>query len=185
MEKLLVYFDGASQGNPGDAAIGVVLLDGQGHVIEEISKYIGRATGNVAEYKALIEAARAALEYMPQRAIFFTDSQLVANQINGLYRVRQPHLDVLNRQAEELLNRLPRWEVRYIERTANWQAHRLAQKALLERGRPEPAARSELVERLCAIAERLSERDQRRLLGYARRLLQEAEEAAKGAEDEG
>jgi ribonuclease HI len=178
MEKLLIYFDGASQGNPGDAAIGVVITDGRGNVIEEISKPIGRATNNVAEYRALIEAARAALEYMPQRAIFFTDSQLVANQINGIYRVRQPHLDILNREAEDLLQRFPQWQVRYIERTANWQAHRLAQRALIERGASAEGPRSaqSTVERLCAIAERLPEDDQRKLLQYARRLLQDAEE---------
>jgi ribonuclease HI len=177
MEKLLINFDGTSQGNPGEAAIGVVLTDEKGNTIEEVSKYIGRATNNVAEYKALIEAATAALEYMPQRAIFFTDSQLVANQINGLYRVRQPHLDLLNRQAEELLERLPHWQVRYIERSANWQAHRLAQRALYERGEASgrPARRTTL-ERLCSVAERLSESDQRKLLEYARRLLEESEE---------
>ncbi len=178
MEKLLIYFDGASQGNPGDAAIGVVLTDGKGNVIEEISKYIGRATNNVAEYRALIEAAQAALEYMPQKAIFLTDSQLVANQINGIYRVRQPHLDLLNREAEDLLKRIPQWQVRYIERTANWQAHRLAQKALLDReveaesGRIKP--RKTLLDRLLSIAEKLDEADQRRLLQYAHRLAQEA-----------
>jgi len=178
MEKLLINFDGTSQGNPGEAAIGVVISDGEGNVIEEISRYIGRATNNVAEYKALIEAAQAALEYMPQRAIFFTDSQLVANQINGLYRVRQPHLDVLNRQAEELLERLPHWQVRYIERTANWQAHRLAQRALYERAEAEPRRSSgqTTLERLYTIAERLDEADQRKLLEYARRLLEEAKE---------
>ncbi len=177
MDKLLIYFDGASQGNPGDAAIGVVITDGRGNVVEEISTSIGRATNNVAEYKALIEAARAALEYMPQRAIFFTDSQLAANQINGIYRVRQPHLAILNREAEDLLQRLPQWQVRYIERTANWQAHRLAQRALIERSAPEgPRSAQSTVERLCALAEKLREDDQRKLLQYARRLLQESED---------
>jgi len=178
MEKLLINFDGTSQGNPGEAAIGVVISDGEGNVIEEISRYIGRATSNVAEYKALIEAAQAALEYMPQRAIFFTDSQLVANQINGLYRVRQPHLDVLNRQAEELLERLPHWQVRYIERTANWQAHRLAQRAIVraEAAPPRHPPRQTTLERLYTLAGKLSESDQRKLLEYARRLLEEAKE---------
>lgn len=173
MEKLLINLDGASQGNPGDAAIGIVISDGRGNVIEEISKYIGRTTNNVAEYTALIEAARTALEYMPQRTIFFTDSQLVANQINGLYRVRHPHLDVLNREAEELLERLPQCQVRYIERTANWHAHRLAQQALLQRGEHE--TENTLIDEIGSIARKLSERDRQKLLKYARRLLEDAE----------
>ncbi len=178
MEKLLIYVDGTAQGNPGDAGIGVVISDSQGNIVEEISKYIGRSTNNVAEYRALIEAAQAALEYMPQRALFFTDSQLVANQINGLYRIRQPHLDALNRQAEDLLHRLPNWQVRYIERTANWQAHRLAQRAIYERSGADPgrALRETLLDRLCALAERLDEEGQRKLIEYARRLLEESVE---------
>lgn len=174
MEKLLVNFDGASQGNPGEAAIGVVLSDGKGNVVDEISQYIGRATNNVAEYRALIEAARAAVEYMPQRAVFFTDSQLVANQINRIYRVRRPHLDLLNREAEDILDRLPHWQVRYVERTANWHAHRLAQQALYQRDEQGQKGRRSPVERLAALAERLDEGDQRKLLEYARRLLEDA-----------
>lgn len=163
--------DGHSQGDPGEAAIGIVMTDGEGNVVEEISKHIGRATNNVAEYKALIEACKAALEYMPQRVIFFTDSQLVANQINGLYRVRRPHLENLNQTTMELLNKLPSWQVRYVERTANWRAHRLAQKALLERGQNESQG---LFERVRAKFERLSDTDRRKVLDYINRLLEEA-----------
>lgn len=176
MEKLLIYIDGTAQGNPGESGIGVAISDAKGNVIEEISKYIGRSTNNVAEYRALIEAIQAVLEYMPQRALFFTDSQLVANQVNGIYRVRQPHLDALNRQVEELLNRLPSWQVSYIERTGNWQAHRLAQRALLERGEIDTGRplRESLLDRLLTLAEKLGESDQRKLLEYARRLLDES-----------
>lgn len=170
MEKLLVNVDGHSQGNPGEAAIGVVMTDGDGNVVEEISKPIGRATNNVAEYKALIEASKAALEYNPKRVIFFTDSQLVANQINGLYRVRRPHLDNLNQTAMDLLNKLPSWQVRYVERTANWKAHRLAQKALLER---EPGESAGLFERIRSKFEKLSDADKRKVLDYINRLLEE------------
>lgn len=163
--------DGHSQGNPGEAAIGIVMTDGEGNIVEEISKHIGRATNNVAEYKALIEACKVALEYMPQRVIFFTDSQLIANQINGLYRVRRPHLDSLNQTAMDLLNKLPSWHVRYVERTVNWKAHRLAQKALLGR---EPNESAGLVERIRTKLERLSDTDKRKVFDYINRLLEEA-----------
>ncbi|MBI1730177.1 ribonuclease HI family protein [Candidatus Acetothermia bacterium] len=181
MEKILINIDGACQGNPGDASIGVVINDNQGNRIEEIARYIGRTTNNVAEYKGLIAAAEAALQYMPKRAIFFMDSQLVVNQINGLYRVRQPHLNALHEQVEDLLDKLPSWEVKYVERTANWEAHRLAQRALLERGgsgEPEVKEigfqRSSMLEKLTAAAEKLSEYDQRKLLHLAQRLLDDS-----------
>ncbi len=173
MEKLLINVDGASLGNPGESAIGIVITDDQGNVVEEISRPIGRTTNNVAEYRALIEAAHAAQLYMPERAIFFTDSQLLANQINGLYRVRRPNLENLNQAAQELLERLPDWQVRYVERSANWKAHRLAQQALLSHGYPEES--SDLVERLRSKAVQLSEADQRKLLSYATRLLEESQ----------
>lgn len=177
MEKLLINLDGASQGNPGESAIGVVMVDEDGNVVEEIGRYIGRATNNVAEYRALIEAVQAVLEYMPQKAVFFTDSQLVANQINGLARVRQPHLDVLNREAQSLLDRLPQWRVRYVERTANWHAHRLAQQALLQREADE-SGQSTTVDHIATVARRLDEVDQHKLLKYARRLLEGVEKAS-------
>jgi ribonuclease HI len=177
MEKLLINVDGASQGNPGEASIGIVITDGEANIIEEISRPIGRTTNNVAEYRALIEAVRAVLPYMPERSIFFTDSQLLANQINGLYRVRRPNLDNLNRTAKEMLARLPNWQVRYVERTANWKAHRLAQQALQGHGYlGEEGESSDLLERLKSKAAQLSETDQRKLLSYATRLLEEAQE---------
>ncbi len=177
MDKLLVNLDGASQGNPGESAIGVVMVDEDGNVVEEIGRYIGRATNNVAEYRALIDAAQAALEYMPQKSVFFTDSQLVANQINGIARVRQPHLDQLNREARSLLERLPQWQVRYVERTANWHAHRLAQQALLQR-EAEESSQSTTVDHIATVARRLDEVDQHKVLKYARRLLEGVEKTS-------
>lgn len=173
MDKLLIHVDGAAQGNPGEAALGVLITDGDGNVIEAVSECIGRATNNVAEYRALLEAIRRALRYAPQRVIFFTDSQLLANQINGLYRIRRPHLESLHRQAQELLQKLPRWQVHYVERDANWRAHRLAQKALLERVAKEAAAG--LPERIRRKVEELNELNQRRVLEFVTRLYEEAQ----------
>ncbi len=165
--------DGASQGNPGEAAIGIVIADAEGNVIKEISEHIGRTTNNVAEYRALIEAIKAVIPYTPKRVIFFTDSQLLANQVNGLYRIRRPHLEPLNRQVHELLAKLPNWQVNYVERDANWKAHRLAQKALLERVAKE--AEVGLPERIRRRVELLDEIDQRRVLEFVNRLYEEAQ----------
>jgi ribonuclease HI len=173
MEKLFVNVDGASQGNPGEAAIGIVIADAEGNVIQEISEHIGRTTNNVAEYRALIEAIKAVIPLAPKRVIFFTDSQLLANQVNGLYRIRRPHLEPLNRQVQELLAKLPNWQVNYVERDANWKAHRLAQKALLERVAKE--AEAGLPERIRRKVELLDELDQRRVLEFVNRLYEESQ----------
>lgn len=172
LEKLLINIDGSAEGNPGEAAIGVVISDRQGNVLQELSESIGRATNNIAEYKALIAACKAALEYKPREAIFFTDSQLLANQINGLYRIRQPNLEKLNSDALALLKHFPAWKVRYIERSANWRAHKLAQQAILNRSPDRERDLSELIrERL----ERLDEDTKRKVLEYVNRLVESQE----------
>lgn len=164
-----MHVDGASRGNPGEAAIGVLLTDEQGNTIEEISQLIGQATNNVAEYKALIEGIRRALEYLPEEAIFLTDSELVANQINGIYRVQEPHLQHLNQKAMELLSRLPRWRVNYVEREANHRAHRLAMRAFQEKSRRE-RERARTVDEIVDVLQGLPMDDLRRVLSYARSL---------------
>jgi ribonuclease HI len=178
MDKLLINVDGACQGNPGAASIGVVITDQNGAVVEEIGSYIGRTTNNVAEYRSLITGIEAVINYMPKRAIFFMDSQLVVNQINGLYRVRQPHLNALHQEADELLDQLPSWEVKYVERTANWQAHRVAQRALIERGNGNaestPQQGGSVIERIYSAAEGMSEYHQRKLLKFAQQLIEDA-----------
>ena len=171
MQKLLINIDGASQGNPGEASIGIVITDGEGNIIEEVSRRIERTTNNIAEYKALIEAAKLVVDYSPQRVIFFTDSQLLANQINGLYRVRKPHLEKLHREAESLLRKLPEWQIRFIEREANYKAHRLAQRALLESPLPEEA--ESLPDRIGHKVSQLEVEDQHRVLEFVNRLLED------------
>jgi len=173
LDKLFINVEGTSQGNlnsGGSAAIGIVISDREGNILKEISEVIGRATGDVAEYKALITAIKAALAYNPREAIFFTDSQLVANQINGLYRIRQPHLEKLNQEALELLACIPSWKVRFVERSANWRAHKLAQQALLNRS---PGRERRLTELIIEKLEKLDEETKRRVLEYINRLLEE------------
>lgn len=172
MDKLLINVDGGAQGNPGEAAIGVVITDRQGNTLEEISEPIGRATNNVAEYRALIIACQAALQYSPHEAIFFTDSQLLANQINGLYRIRQPHLEKLNNEALELLGRFPEWKVRYVERSANWRAHKLAQRALLNRS---PDRERDLVDLIRERLEKLDDEGKQKVLEFTDRLVESQE----------
>ncbi len=172
MQKLLINVDGASQGNPGEASIGVLITDGDGNVIEEVSKRIERTTNNIAEYKALIAAIQLAIDYSPERVFFFTDSQLLANQINGLYRVRKPHLEKLHREAESLLRKLPEWQIRFVERDANHKAHRLAQRALLESASSEAASES-LPDKIRQKVAQLEIEDQHRVLEFVNRLVED------------
>jgi ribonuclease HI len=171
MHKLLINIDGASRGNPGEAAIGILITDGEGQVIEEVSRRLERTTNNIAEYQALIEAAKLAIEYAPERVIFFTDSQLLANQINGLYRTRKPHLEKLHREAEALLQQLPDWKIRFVDRAANVKAHRLAQRAFREHVVEE---RGEgLPDRIHHKVTQLDIERQHRVLEFVQRLLEE------------
>lgn len=173
MDKLLVNLDGASHGNPGEAAVGAVLVDEAGNTVKEISQSIGRATNNVAEYRALIEACKVVVEYAPRRVIFFTDSQLVANQINGSARVRQPHLENLNRIALDLLNRLSDWNVKHVDRSANWHAHRLAEKALNKAElNPYKNNKGTFYDELRLKLDLLNSKDRKKVLEFANHLLQ-------------
>ncbi len=150
MTKLFVHVDGGSRGNPGQAAVGLVLTDEHGVVVEEWGQRIGRATNNVAAYKALIEGIRRSLAHNPEEAVFLTDNHLVANQVNGLRHTREPHLQHLNLIARGLLEQLPKWRVNHIERDANSAARRLTEQAFREQLREERERRT-----LCAQAEAL------------------------------
>lgn len=94
MEKeFLVFTDGGAKGNPGPAAIGVVIKNNQGKILAQFGKDIGRATNNVAEYTAVIEALKWLKENYPiAQCKFFLDSKLVVNQLNGLFKIKNSNL---------------------------------------------------------------------------------------------
>ncbi|MCK4391335.1 ribonuclease HI family protein, partial [Candidatus Bipolaricaulota bacterium] len=116
MNKLFVYVDGETRGDSGEAGIGIAITDKDGNIIEEVSRLIGKATSQVAEYRALIEGCRYALPYSPQSVIFFTDNQLLANHLNGVFETREPHLKHLIETTKGLLNEFPQWRVNFIDR---------------------------------------------------------------------
>lgn len=125
-----VHTDGAARGNPGPAAIGVVIQDEAGRVVWETSRSLGVRTNNEAEYLALI----AALEYLKgaraREADFFLDSELVVRQLTGEYRVKEPRLQALHGQAVMLLNAVPAHTIRHVRRKDNARADELANEAL-------------------------------------------------------
>ncbi len=172
MKKLFVYVDGAAKGEPGEAGIGIAVTDQDGTVIDEVSQLIGRATTEVAEYRALIEAARYVASYDADSVIFFTDNQRVANYINRVFETREPHIKRLIEIALGLLNRIPRWRVNYVDRNANVRAPRLVEQAFHQSIQAQVTReRMELV--LLARAATLSDDAMQRLIDYAERLQEE------------
>ena len=169
MDKLFVSVDGATRGESSEAGIGIAITDKDGNVIEEVSTLIGKTTSKVAHYRALIEGCRRALAYSPQSAIFFTDNQDLANQVNGVFETRQPHLKRLIEIAKSLLNELPRWRVNYVDRDANRWAVRLVERAFHKRIQAD-ITRERLELRLLARASSLSKEDMERLIEYAEQL---------------
>lgn len=141
MRKLVVRTDGAARGNPGPAAVGAVLLDGDApggerrSPLATISEALGIATNNVAEYVALVLALEAAERLGAREVELRLDSQLIVEQLHGRYRVRHPGLMPLHREARERLSRFERWTVRYVPRAENAVADALA-NAALDRGAP-------------------------------------------------
>ncbi|MBM4444514.1 MAG: ribonuclease HI family protein [Chloroflexi bacterium] len=128
--RLVIHIDGASRGNPGPAAIGVLIQDHQGSLRLEISHYIGEATNNQAEYRALITALQEAAKLGATHVDIRTDSKLVAEQIRGNYRVRHPGLKPLFQRACRLLSSCQAYTISDIPREENTVADALANRAL-------------------------------------------------------
>lgn len=126
----VVRCDGGSRGNPGPAAYGAVIEDGKGKPVATLSKFLGRATNNVAEYQGLIGALLKARDLGIQRVSIQMDSELIVRQMNGQYRVRQPHLKPLHAKCKALLGTLKRWRITHIPREQNVMADRLVNKEL-------------------------------------------------------
>lgn len=131
--RILCYIDGASRGNPGPAAIGIVFYAGarpEGDPILEWGAGLGTATNNTAEYQALLSALGKALSMGARNVTVRSDSELLVRQMNGQYRVRQPHLRVLYTQAKQLESSLEQVSYEHIPRTDNQRADRLCNEAL-------------------------------------------------------
>ena len=136
---LKVYTDGASRGNPGLAGAGIIILDEKGIVISEVKKFLGVKTNNAAEYSALIlsvEAIRNIASNIKENneVCFYSDSQLMVNQITGRYKVKDPGLSKL---YEEFISKVKSMKLKYtavhIPRNENKLADKLANRAIDER----------------------------------------------------
>ena len=130
LKKVIIHADGASRGNPGQAAIGAVIKDERGRLIASVSRRIGRATNNQAEYRAIIAALEEAVRLGKRQVDIRLDSELVVKQINGGYRVKNVILKPLCQQAKQLLGSLEGFTIAHIPRRQNKEADKLANKAL-------------------------------------------------------
>jgi ribonuclease HI len=128
--KLVIHVDGGSRGNPGPAAAAAVLSTPDGEVVAEADELLGTATNNVAEYRALLLGLQRAKELGATEVEVVNDSELVAKQVNGLYKVKHPDLRPLHVQAVAALRGFGKWKVRSVPRAQNAAADALVNQAL-------------------------------------------------------
>ncbi|MGA2333290.1 MAG: ribonuclease HI family protein [Syntrophales bacterium] len=127
-----LYTDGACRGNPGQGGAGVVLVDETGEIIATVRHSLGHCTNNIAEYKALIFGLEEALKKRYGRLNIFLDSELLVNQIKGLYKVKNENLKTLMSEVRKLLSYFDGYKVEHIDRSLNHMADKLANEAIEE-----------------------------------------------------
>jgi ribonuclease HI len=131
-EKVKLFVDGCSKGNPGPAGIGLVFTDLEGRIIQEEKKFIGRQTNNYAEYAGLVEGLKKALDSGVKQVFVFTDSELLAKQMLGEYKIRNKALFGLQREARRLISQLEKFTISCIARNQNKRADKLASAAAIQ-----------------------------------------------------
>ena len=128
--KLVLHVDGGARGNPGPAAIGAVISQPDGTVIDELAERIGHASNNVAEYEAVLRAVRRAAELGATEVEIIGDSELIARQLSGAYKVKHPAMKPLHEQASAALASFDSWRIRTVPRAQNARADELVNSAL-------------------------------------------------------
>jgi ribonuclease HI len=128
--KLVVHVDGGARGNPGPAAAAAVLSTPDGQVLDEAEELLGVATNNVAEYRGLLLGLERAATLGATEVEVINDSELIAKQVNGIYKVRHADMKPLHAQALRSLARFERWSVRSVPRAQNAAADALVNRAL-------------------------------------------------------
>jgi ribonuclease HI len=128
--RLVLHVDGGARGNPGPAAIGVVISRPDGELVEELAETIGVTTNNVAEYQALLRGLERAAALGAQDIRIFNDSELVARQLTGAYRVKHEAMKPLHAEAMSRLSRFDTWRIDTVPRARNAEADALVNQAL-------------------------------------------------------
>jgi ribonuclease HI len=133
--KVTIHVDGGARGNPGPAAVAAVATDENGAPLGERNAYIGETTNNVAEYRSVLLALELARELGANEIEVVNDSELIARQIGGEYKVKQEHLKPLYHRVMDELRGFDRWAVRNVRREHNERADELVNEALDARAR--------------------------------------------------
>ena len=128
--KLVVHVDGGSRGNPGPAAAAAVVSTPEGEVVDRAGELLGVASNNVAEYRALLLGLRRAAELGADEVEVVNDSELIAKQVNGEYKVKHPDMKPLFTEALAALRGFERWQVRTVRREHNADADALVNATL-------------------------------------------------------
>ena len=128
--KLVVHVDGGSRGNPGPGAAAAVLSTPDGDVVDEAAVTLGRVTNNVAEYRGLLLGLERAKALGATEVEVVNDSELIAHQVNGRYKVKHPDMKPLHAEALAALRAFDRWSVRPVPRAQNAEADALVNQAL-------------------------------------------------------
>lgn len=128
--RLILRTDGASRGNPGPAAAGVVIEREHGEILTRLGCYLGEMPNNQAEYRALILGLETIAQFKPAAVAVYMDSELVVRQMTGVYKVRDAVLQGLYRDAMALVHSLPQVTFTHVRRAQNALADQLANQAL-------------------------------------------------------
>jgi ribonuclease HI len=128
--KLVVHVDGGARGNPGPAAAAAVLSTPEGDVVDEAHEYLGVASNNVAEYRGLLLGLQRARALGADEVEVVNDSELVAKQVNGVYKVKHPDMRPLHGESLRALGAFDRWSIRSVPRAENAAADALVNQAL-------------------------------------------------------
>lgn len=128
--KVIAHVDGGARGNPGPAAAACVISDSEGEVLEECARLLGSVTNNVAEYRALLLGLERARALGASEVEVVNDSELIAKQVQGLYKVKHEAMRPLHREAMAALKEFERWSIRSVPRARNAHADALVNAAL-------------------------------------------------------
>jgi ribonuclease HI len=133
-DRVVVHVDGGARGNPGPAGVGVVVSDPDGNELDRANAYVGETTNNVAEYRALLLGIERAQALGAREVEIVNDSELIARQLTGQYKVKNEDLRMLHAQALQALGPFDRWAIRSVPRLENEVADALVNEAIDARG---------------------------------------------------
>ncbi len=128
--QVIIYTDGAARGNPGPAGAGAVLLSQQGKELATVCQYLGEATNNQAEYRALKLAIVEALKIGARRIVIKCDSELIVRQLSGEYKVKNTGIKLIFREVSAMLSKFESWTIEHVPREQNEDADALANEAI-------------------------------------------------------